>query len=116
MTVSGSSASGNDDLLSARQPGGVLAGVGGVEVGDIGAGVAGVHHSEYREQVQFLAHLVDIQFLALPQFSDILVTEAHLLGGGQDFGILSHPQSFFHVNDVLDGFQEEGYTWFTASG
>ena len=73
------------DLLFARQPGDVPAGVGGVEVGDIRAGVASVHHAEGREHTVFSAEIRHVRLGAFPQPAYIFVAEAHLLGVQKGF-------------------------------
>ena len=73
------------DLLFVRQPGDVPAGVGGVEVGDICAGVAGVHHAESREHIVFSAEIGHVRLGAFPEPAHIFIAEAHLLGVQKGF-------------------------------
>ena len=95
------------DLLLGGQAGVVFACIGGVEIGDIGSGVAGVHHAEDGEYVVRLAEVEHIQLGLLPQPGDVLVRESHDLGLFQPFGVAHMElQGFLHVYDVLDGVQE----------
>ena len=96
------------DLLAVRQPGSILAGVGGVEVGDISAGVAGIHHLEDGEDVFFLTQVVNFDFFHAPQLGDVLIAEAHGLGGLEGVQIPGSGQLALHGHDILDGFQEVG--------
>ena len=98
----------NDNLLLVGETRSVFTAVGRVEVGDVCAGVAGINHLECGEQVQFLALVVNFQFGAAPQASDELIAEAHLLCCCQNFIVLAYTQLVFHVDDVLDSFQEVG--------
>ena len=72
----------NDDLLLVGQHRGIFTVVGGVEIRNIRARMAGIHHFEHREQVVGLAEIVYIQLRAVPQLGNILIAEAHLLGLG----------------------------------
>ena len=97
------------DLLLGGQAGVVFACIGGVEIGDIGSGVAGVHHAEDGEYVVRLAEVEHIQLGLLPHPGDVLVTEAHLLGVQQVFGVVHvELQNLLHVHNALDGLQEVG--------
>ena len=96
-------------LLFLRQPGVVRACIGGVEVGDISAGVAGIHHAVYGEDVLLAAQAINLQLLHAPKLSNELVAEAHGLGGFQGFHIADVCfQRPLHVHDLLNGADEEG--------
>ena len=99
----------NDDLLLIGEAGCVLSGVGGVEVGNIRAGVAGINHSEYGEEVVFLSVLEYVKLLALPESCHVLVGEAHLLCRFKGFEVeYVCLKTLFHIDDVHYSVKEEG--------
>ena len=98
----------NDDFLLVGQAGGVLTGVGGVEIGNICAGMAGIHHLECGEHLLLFTQIVDLQLGAVPQAGDHLIAEAHLLCLSQSLNILALTQLAFHVDNLLEGLQEVG--------
>ena len=95
------------DFLLFRQAGGIFSGVGGIEVRNIGAGVAGVHHPVHREHLLFLTQVVNLQLLPAPELCDEFVAEAHGLGLFQYFHA-SHigGEPPLHGNNPVHRFQE----------
>ena len=105
LTDADGSCTQHDDLLFVCKNGSILAAVRGIEIGDIGIGVAGIHHAEHGEQVVCLTKIVYINFLAFPKSGHVLVAEAHLLGSSQHSKVIDMDfQIFLHIHDTLDGF------------
>ena len=83
--------------------------VAGVEVRDVRAGVAGVHHAVEGHHAVCAALVPDFRLVHVPQPGDELVGEAQLLGPAQhievaDVGL----QHRLVVGDALHGLQEVG--------
>ena len=97
----------NNYLLSVGKDRFVLAGVGGVEIGDIRIGVAGIHHTVNGEYV-FLFTLVEhFDFAYFPDNGYLLIAKAHLLCGFKGFYIpLVFLKAGFHIHNIFKGVKE----------
>ena len=98
----------DEDLFLLRQAGVVAPRVGGVEIGDVLAGVQGVHHAEDRREAELAALLVDLDLPEVPEPGDELVGEAHLLGlaqHGDVVDLLLEPA--LHRRDLLKRLEKE---------
>ena len=81
--------------------------VGGIEVGDVFAGMQGIHHTEDGGQAVLFAGVVDGDFVDVPQTCDELIREAHCLGSLEDGkieGLIL--QDLFHLDDLFDAVEE----------
>ena len=97
----------NHDLLLFGENGIVFAGVGGVEIRNVGVRMAGIHHLIGGENTVFLTQIIDLDFLLAPQLRDELIAEAHGLGFLEDFQIAHIGGELpLHGNNLADGLQE----------
>ena len=71
--------------------------------------MAGVNHTEYGEEVVFLAEVPNFELVAVPHTSDIFIREAHFLRSAESFKLKGVSlQGLFHINNALDSIEEEG--------
>ena len=77
-------------------------------ISDVLARMQGIDHLEDRHDVVFDALLVDFDLLEIPQFGNVFVAKAHLLGFAQDVQIIDVIlEFFFHGDDPGNGLQEQ---------
>ena len=96
-------------LLAVGDDGLVLSKVAGVEIGDVRAGVAGVHHAVDGHHAALHAQIPDCALVHVPQPGDAGIGEAQLLRLAQGLrvhGMLGHDA--LKVHDLLEGLEEEG--------
>ena len=98
----------DDDLFLLGQAALVFAAVGGVEIGNVFAGVQGVNHAEDRREAEPLPAVPELCLVHVPETGDIAVGKAHALGIGEDRVVVDlRAQPRFHVRDLFQRFEEE---------
>ena len=69
--------------------------------------MASIYHPVNGEHSVFFPHIINVQLAAIPQLTDELITEAHLLCIQQNRQVIGIcKQLLLHLHNVNDGFQE----------
>ena len=99
----------NNNLFLVGYDRGILSVVGGIEVRNVCAGVTGVNHAVYGEDIILFSDTKDIKLSLAPKTCDALVREAHLLCRYKNLYVSDIlGESLLHIGDILDGLKEEG--------
>ena len=101
----------HDYLLFIGKAGLILAGVGGIKICYVAAGVEGIDHAERGDDTAFAAQLVYINLGEVPEQCDVLIREAHDLCLAQQREIVRRgSELLLHINDARDTLEKQlGY-------
>ena len=86
----------------------IFSAVTGVEIGDVLAGMQGIHHAEHGHNAVLFPQRIHLGIPDMPQFPDLLIAKAHDLGLPQHLHIpRCRGQALFHVRDLLNALKEQ---------
>ena len=97
----------NHDFFFIGEDGCVLSGVGGIEIRDICARMAGINHAIHREHGILFSDVKNLYFGFAPKLCDYFITEAKLFSFGKNFQIADGSlEFFFHCDNIRKSLKE----------